>query len=232
MAGDGDLEAALGLLKQALSKEPDHLRANYCVGLIESYMGPPAQPTEYFRLVARGAPEDADAAYLLAKSLEQDELMEEAKVEYIRSLELNPYYASSLLGLARIARMSGDLLEATRLIEQFETMKANPNGRVFEFAYRRMGRLGEVSQPQSESTKSIIPSRPTVPPGELFGSPIALDRLDALGNMSKSAEHVSMAVADIDHDGRLDLVLVTENGLACILDITAAVWRNPINCHG
>ncbi|MHC4992360.1 MAG: tetratricopeptide repeat protein, partial [Planctomycetota bacterium] len=49
---EGDSEAALALLQAVLAEDPSHLRANYCAGLLQLYLGQPAEALTHFRLVA------------------------------------------------------------------------------------------------------------------------------------------------------------------------------------
>jgi tetratricopeptide (TPR) repeat protein len=214
MAGDGDLVAARELLTRVLSRNQGHLRANYCVGLIDTYLGPPANPIENFRRVAQDAPEDADAAYLYGKALEQAEKNEEAFAEYRRCLRLNPYYASAILGLSRIERMRGDSDSSSRLIADFEAMKSNPNGRVFEFAYRRMGRLGEVVSP----TPAVPPA--PMPSGPLFNTTSPqLESPDLSAPLESHNDAVEIVVCDLFGNDKLDLILVFDSRLCCLTDI-------------
>lgn len=170
MAGDQDLEAALGLLEKALTKQPEHLRANYCAGLLKTYLGPPADPLPHFRIAGRLAPDDADVVYLLAKAEEQAGDLSAATRGYLRCLELNEYYASALLGLGRTARMEGKEAEAAEWLKKFEAMKSNPNCRIFEFAYKRMGKYGEVNADHPAASAQAQP----LPAGSLFSPPRVL----------------------------------------------------------
>ncbi len=207
MAGDEDLTAAHAILDQVLKIDPQNVRANYCVGLLKSYMGPPEDPLPHFQICARQEPNDADVAYLYAKSLEQGQQIVKAKQEFLRCLELNEYYASAMWGLSRIANVERDSTEAKSWIKKFEAMKANPNSRVFEFAYKRMGKLGEV---MGDVEKSLPPAPITddmwfYPSAQILS---ASNLPEAFRNeLSEKKLTVNMAVADLDGDQDLDLIV-------------------------
>ena len=86
MTGDQDIKAASVTLEGVLATEPNHLRANFCLGLLRIYLGPPADPIANFRIVANADRLDPDAAYLLAQSLEQAKDIAGAKAEYLALL--------------------------------------------------------------------------------------------------------------------------------------------------
>lgn len=207
MAGDEDLNAAKAILDQVLSRDPQHVRANFCVGLLKSYMGPPADPLPHFQICAEKVPEDADVAYLYAKSLEQEQQLDKAKQEFLRCLELNEYYASAMLGLGRIASVERNQSEAKSWIEKFEAMKANPNSRVFEFAYKRMGKLGEVMGGESTSLPkpSITDDMWFYPSAQILAATSLPESFR--NDLAQNKLAVNIAVADLDGDGDLDLLI-------------------------
>lgn len=208
MAGDKDLEYALQLLETVLTREPRNLRANYCAGLIKTYLGPPADPLPHFRIAAELDPHDADVIFLLAKAQEQAEELDAASLNYQRCLEINEYYASALLGLGRIERMAGNMEQATQWLEQFESMKSNPNCRVFEFAYKRMGQYGEVAVSSTNSQKETPQS---LPDGQLFGEPrkvtVKGGTLFPPTVVASGLASPAITPVDLNHDGKIDLLL-------------------------
>lgn len=199
MAGDADIQFASELLNRVLTRDPEHRRANFTLGVLKIYQGPPADPRENFRRVAQADSGDPDAAYLYAQSLEQARDLAAARSEYLRCLELNEYYASALLGLSRLARLESDPSAAAEWIRQFEERKANPNSRIFEFVYKRMGRYAEVSGPAI----SPVPNRP-LPPGPLFQDPLLLADLPG---PPADLESACLVTADLNGDQTLDLVV-------------------------
>lgn len=218
MAGEGDIDAAQQILLSVLDADPLNPRGNYCAGLLKTYQGPPANPLPHFRIAAQANPDDPDCAYLLAKGLEADGQYEDARAQYHRCLELNSRYISALLGLGRLSSIRGDFDDAKQWISRFEMGKSDPRSRVFEFAYRRMGRLAEISYPQSMPTDHD--SKDSVDSAELFGPPepfncdvgLPESMIQRLSDPLNSIEIVSV---DLDGDGKLDLImhLVGENGL-------------------
>lgn len=228
IAGEGDIDAAQRILSGVLDAEPLHPRANYCVGLLKTYQGPPADPLPHFHTAVQAHPNDPDCAYLLAKGLEAAGQYEDARSQYQRCLELNSRYISAMLGLGRLASIRGDFDDAKLWIGRFETGKADPRSRVFEFAYRRMGQLADISYPQSMPTDQLSminantdnANADRAGAGDLFGAPKPLNCDLGLPKAMAdrlSDQRISLAIVavDLSGDGRLDLImhLVDENGI-------------------
>ncbi len=218
MAGDEDLRAAQGMLEEVLRTVPEHLRANYGLGLLKMYLGPPLDPLPHFALAARLAPLDPDAAYLHARSLEQAEQSGPARNEYLRCLELDDRYASAVLGLARMAGQAGESETAQKWITQFEAIKADPRCRIFEFAYKRMGRLGEVATGAPVEPARLVP----VPPGDRFGEAKKIAGLPGLFEAgddggTEGLNRATVVPADFYGDGGVELVVHRRGGAAVVL---------------
>lgn len=218
MAGEGDIDAAQQIFLTVLDAQPLHPRANYCVGLLKTYQGPPSDPLPHFRIAAEANPDDPDCLYLLAKGLEAAGQHEDARSHYQRCLELNARYISAMLGLGRLSSIGGDFDDARQWISRFEKGKSDPRSRVFEFAYRRMGRLAEISYPQSMPTDD----RPavSVESAELFAAPEPFNCDVGLPDpmiqqLSDPRNSIAIVAVDLTGDGKLDLImhLVGENAL-------------------
>ena len=208
MASDEDLQAALSLLEKVLEADSGHLRANYCTGLIKTYLGPPFDPLPHFQIAAALDPNDADIAYLLGRSLETFERWQATQQAYERCLELNEYYASAMLGLSRVARIEGDSEASQSWIQIFERMKSNPNARVFEFAYKRMGQYGEVKAGAVRMNSTL----PPIAVEQWFQSPTCIVTSDLFPDdfvdlITRGEIRAAITVVDINHDGLLDLLI-------------------------
>jgi tetratricopeptide (TPR) repeat protein len=207
---EGAQDEALAMLGAFVAEAPSkelELRARYCMGLSLLYLGKPAEAAAAFVPVAEARSTDADALYFAAQALEQTGQIEKALDFYARSAERDPYLKSAELGIQRCARRLGDEARAERALGAFEKLAANPRGRSAEFKYTRMGALGLAVVPDARA--------PYAPPeGPIFADAeeLAVRWPDgSSARWSRDGEQHAV-VADIDRDGRLDLLIA--RGLA------------------
>jgi Tfp pilus assembly protein PilF len=88
---EGDEQTALSILNQILEQDAANLRARYCAGLLELYIGRPAKALEYFQAVIKADPEDAEALYFTGKALMQLSRYEEALDYFKRTVSRDSY---------------------------------------------------------------------------------------------------------------------------------------------
>jgi len=190
---EGDSERALELLEGILAEHPEHLRAQYCAGLVELYVGRPAEALGHFEFAAERAPEDAYAAYFAAQCLSTMRESERAYELYRRAAAADPYMRSAYYAGATEARRLGKRDEAMELLEQFRRLEPNPRSKTVEFKYTRMGPLGEAVAPEAPAAE---PS--PRPKGALFGATRVIHE-------GRPVAARDITTCDIDGDGRLDL---------------------------
>ncbi|MBI1304713.1 MAG: hypothetical protein GC172_13145 [Phycisphaera sp.] len=202
---DGAQDEALAMLGEFVASKPSkdlELRARYCMGLCLLYLGKPAEAAAAFVPVAEARSTDADALYFAAQALEQTGQIEKALDFYQRSAARDPYLKSAELGIQRCARRLGDDERAERALAAFEKLAANPRGRSAEFKYTRMGALGLAVVPDARAPY-------TPPQGPIFAESAELSVRWPEGSPARwsSDGEQHAVVADIDRDGRLDLVV-------------------------
>jgi tetratricopeptide (TPR) repeat protein len=211
---DGAQERALALLEPLVASDPTDINSHYCIGLIQLFLGSPDIATEHFRVAAEADRNDPYAAFYLAQCREFEGNADEARTWYRRAIEIDPYLRSPLLGLQRIESRAGNVEEAARLLETFQSMADNPRARLAEFKYSRMGRKGEAMVPAFLRATEPAPSASQ----PLLVASVA----EVIGSVpwrsGVEGEQASVTVADIDGDGRVDLfgAQVLEGGRSAV----------------
>ena len=197
---EGDTRAALGMVDEVLAEDPDHLRAHYIAGLLRLYQASPGAAEPHFRAVVEGDPDDAYAAYYLGQCLAQQGEHQQALDRYRRAMELDPYLRSAYYGAFQASRQLGRVDAARQLAQSYQRLGDNPQARLAEFKYTRMGPKAEARAVDREP-----PPRPEVPDGPTFTDPVPLTGVDQpLGSVRAPA---SITAADMNADGGLDLFL-------------------------
>ncbi|MEY5061308.1 MAG: hypothetical protein RIS45_1229 [Planctomycetota bacterium] len=201
---EGAQDAALAELAAFLAANPPAplaLRAKYCVGLCELYLGRAALAEPLFAEAADARAADPYAQYFAAQALEQQGEYAKALARYEAAVKADPMLKSALLGVQRCARKSGDEARADRALAEFEQLSANPRARSAEFKYTRMGELGMAV---------VIgdPPKPAPRAGEVFEAPRPLPLVGAADDVAWSTDVAQYAASvDLDHDGLLDVVI-------------------------
>lgn len=196
----GDEAAAMQLLEQVLEQEPQHLRAQYCSGLLALHAGRASEAMVHFGQVARADPGDVYAAYYYAASLAIESQHETALQWYRRVIADDPYLRSAYYGAFQALRQLGSPEEAREMLDAYQKVATNPRARLAEFKYTRMGPKAEVT------ALRIEPGEPGArPAGPLFAAvqPLPVATGEPAGR--HPAERTGLTVADIDGDGRMDL---------------------------
>lgn len=214
----GDEDASLELLAEVLKQDPHHLRAHYCSGLLLLHHGSTEQAIQHFRAVAKADPRDAYAAYHVGQCLVQLDKANESLEWYLRSTELDPYLRSAYYGAFQVLSRQRKQTEAARMMEEYRQLEQNPQARLVELKYTRMG-------PKSEVAALEVPSpKPARLKGAVFAgvTPLAIDLPDTLQwNRSSPAADISpsVTVGDLNGDAEPDLLiaagLVGEEGIGC-----------------
>ena len=202
---EGAQDSALAELTAFLAADPPAplaLRAKYCMGLCELYLGRAALAEPLFSEAADARANDPYAQYFAAQALEQQGQYAKALARYESAVKADPMLKSALLGVQRCARKSGDEARADRALADFEALSANPRARNAEFKYTRMGELGMAV---------VIgePPKPAPRIGEVFRAPKPLPIAGSADDIAWSTDVAQHAASvDLDHDGLLDIVLV------------------------
>ena len=246
----GDEQLALGLLGEVLEADPTDLRAHYVTGLLQLYLGSPAEALEHFSYVVENDPDDAFAAYYRAQCLAQLGNDALALTAYEQAMGLDPYLRSAYYGAFQSLQRLGRGQEATDRVDDFQRLENNPRSHLAEFRYTRMGGKGEALAIDL-SAESPLPQ----PAGELFSEPTLLpitestplpwrepraDRMPSLttvdmqGDGSPDLFLAGVVAVGLDGDAAGNLILegqpdggyrvATDHPLAAVSDVNAALW--------
>lgn len=201
---DGDEEEALKLLGIIVEKDPSHLRAKYCSGLLMLYLRSPEEAIAHFRFVAEADASDAYAAYYVGQCLFQQRDYEGARQWYEKALELDNFLRSAYYALSQACQRSDQPDRARELLDQFQNLKNNPRSRLIEFKYTRMGPKSEVLAINLEK-----PQPRETPAGSIFaGASELLDDGDSFTwNDEDGGRPVSITACDINGDDRIDVFI-------------------------
>ncbi len=167
----GDSEAAQELLESVLQRDPKHLRALYCLGILKLDGGDPQGALVLFERVAAGDPADAYAHYYTGQCFFQVGQVEKALDKFKQTIPLDPYLRSAYYGAFQACLRLGQRTNADEYRKLFERLEGNPQTRLAEIKYTRMGPKATL---QAAEVQLSEPSRPS---GPLFLDSTALTDL-------------------------------------------------------
>lgn len=198
----GDSELAMQRLNAASTMDPKNLRSYFCQGILLLDSGDPTAANEMFAKVQASDPDDAYATYFSAQCLSQLADTQKALPLFLAAIELDPYLRSSYYGVFQIYMRLGEIEKAKEFQEDFQRLADNPQARLAEIKYTRMGPKATV-QPifVAESDRQI-------PEGQLFADPRPLLDSDLPAGSSWDTQltnPASITCCDVDQDGDVDL---------------------------
>jgi hypothetical protein len=237
--GPEDTARAEALFRELITMPDVAARARYALGVLLVHEGREEEAQKLLRAVAEGNPPDAFAAYFLGQ-LALTASPADALAWYRRAAAREPLLRSAYYGAFLALRRLGQDGEAGTMLERFQALERNPQAKVAEFKYTRMGPLSEVITVDATGASAAA-----VPSGPRFESqaPLVADRTV---NWRNTGPARSITVADIDGDGALDLfiagaiegrtpnavllrrgqgfVLDASHPLAAVTEVRAALW--------
>ncbi|MCH7601757.1 MAG: VCBS repeat-containing protein [Planctomycetes bacterium] len=201
---EGDEAEALRILGVVIERDPSHLRAQYCSGLLKLYLESSEEAIAHFRLVAEADASDAYAAYYVGQCLFQKRDYEGARLWYEKALGLDNFLRSAYYALAQACQRSDQSDRARLLLDQFQTLKNNPRSRLIEFKYTRMGPKSEVL-----AINLVKPQPRETPTGSIFtGASELLDDGDSYTwNDEDGGRPASITACDINGDDLIDVFI-------------------------
>ena len=210
----GDAESALAILGHVLEADPHHLRAQYCQGLLLFHLGRTQEALGHFRTVTTADPKDAYAAYFLAQGLVQQGQLEDAVGWYERAIETDPYLRSAYYGVFQAYQRIGQADNARAALDIFQRLQGNPQARLAEIKYTRMGpKAATVAIDLASAVSVTSAAPPALPPGDAFGAAQAFAAQAPAGGWAAASQYPSLApsltAADINADGRLDVFIAS-----------------------
>ena len=212
---ENDEQEALEMLDALHDEHPEDLRIAYVSGVLHQRAGEDEIAARRFQKVVEGDPLDPYGWYHLGLVREREDPAA-ALEAYERVVELDPYLRSGWYRIGSVAARIGNDELSDSALETFERLETNPRALSVKPIYGRLGSKA-MANPRTVSTRT--PSRPD---GAPWLEPRAL-RTDVPSGAWRVDESTgpwwrtggasrAMAVADLDDDGRLDLVIA--NGLA------------------
>ena len=201
----GDDSAALAILQRVLEADPNHLRAHYCSGLLLFHVGRTQAALEHFRLVTTADPADAYAAYFLAQGLAQQNRLDEAVEWYAAAIRIDPYLRSAYYGAFQAYQRLGQADQAREALGLFQRLQGNPQARLAEIKYTRMGPKALALAIDAPQTQLL-----GAPQGALFHAAqnLTIDPAPAAGMSWRTSQlQTSITVSDLNADGQADLFI-------------------------
>ncbi|MEA2708261.1 MAG: hypothetical protein QOF78_862, partial [Phycisphaerales bacterium] len=212
---EGDSEAALKLIDEALAKNPDHLRARYIKGLLQLNRAQPADALEHFRFVAERDPRDPYAAYYVGQCLAGAGKHEDALAWYAKASAIDPNLRSAYYGAFQSLQRLKRIDEAKQKLAEFQKLKDHLQARLVEFKYTRMGPKAETTV---SSTAGGVAPPASQPAGSVFADPAPLPVKNAEAESFPWKSDASITAADIDGDGAIDLFITGKDRNAVLLN--------------
>jgi tetratricopeptide (TPR) repeat protein len=231
----GNFDEALQLLAEVLKRNPDHLHAHFCTGIILEQQGNLAEAHEHFRRVTELDPLDAAGWYWAASTLSagrsslapSPELAKSQAKLFTKALELDPYLTQAIYKLSFVSRLAGEPQKQKALLDRWAEI--NPDrprpvpgpGNSATKVYGEMGRYATVigpvpaRSPASESPPvppRFDPARPldvTLQKGDRWASLDDFNGDRAVLGRARARYGAAAAVFDVDRDGKPDLYLTS-----------------------
>ncbi len=135
----GDEEQAIEDLKAIIQSNPNDIVAHYLLGLLYFNQGSCETANEHFSYVVNADTNDAYAKYFFGQCQLQLGNLESAYSLFNSSIALDPYLRSAYYGAFMVAQRQGLSDEAERFLEDYQKLEMNPQSRLAEIKYTRMG---------------------------------------------------------------------------------------------
>ncbi|MEM7705713.1 MAG: FG-GAP-like repeat-containing protein [Pseudomonadota bacterium] len=176
----GDEATALELLEPLLTVTgPEQARANFMAGILHFNQGRTEAALERFRAASELVPGDAYANYFLGQVLLQTGAAEQALERFETAGRQDSYLRSAFYGQFLARQRLGQRQEARQALAVYERLEDNPQSRLAEIKYTRMGPLAMARPvsppgqgPASDRGEGTSPGR--APKGPAFGEPVLI----------------------------------------------------------
>ncbi len=243
-----DIQRALAIMLDVLRLRPGDLRASQCAGIMLLHNGKTAEALAYFEFVAEQDKTDAYAAYFAGDCCNEEDRLDDALRWFAESQKRDPYLRSAFYGTFRVLRQRSDDVAAQAALAEYQRLKDNPQARLAEVKYTRMGPHGMVLPIDLPGAKPA-----PLPSGPIFESVAALPIAGDVPPWRTKGGDVpaSITACDVDADGHVDLFLagalegnapnavllrrdagflwVQSHPLSFVTDVRAVLWGDVDN---
>lgn len=213
----GDSEKALALLQKVAEADPKNLRAYYCQGILALDGGDPENALKAFQHVSREDPKDAYAVYYTGQCMSQLSDIDGALEQFLKVIDLDPYLRSAYYGAFQGLLRTGQMQDANQYRVDFERLADNPQARLAEIKYTRMGPKASVLPIRTKTSNDKMPE------GSIFNEQTT-QLVDLPDNCNWNQSDQSITFCDIDMDGDTDLFVA--NGVQVNGAVRNAVLLN------
>lgn len=111
---DNDPGGGRGWFEDVLQRAPEHPGALYLMGVEAASRRDLKAAVDFFSRAGRADPRDADLQYRLAEAYRGLDMRANARLSYLRAIEVDPRHAPALVGLGWLAYDEGDRNQALR----------------------------------------------------------------------------------------------------------------------
>ncbi len=193
-----DLTAAKKAATETLAKQPDSLHLHYLLALVARLEDEPEVAEDHLRVVLAADPDDFGANLVLGQLLVDETRYDEALPVLETAARVDPVNASVAYSRAMALGRAGRREEAMEAMKHFQALRANPAHTSFGKIYLEQGRYAEALTSTGAEDELVDRRTPKVSfrPAE--------DR--AMPARAASDSAVTISLADLDGDGRLDVV--------------------------
>ncbi len=140
----GDEALAMEELTGLLANDQGNVVAHYLKGLLHFNQGDCATASQHFQTVVDADPNDAYASYFLGQCQLQQGNLEVAYQRFTKTTELDPYLRSAYYGAFMTAQRLNLADEAKGHLQDYQRMEMNPQSRLAEIKYTKMGPKASV----------------------------------------------------------------------------------------
>ena len=216
-----DLAAAKTAATETLARQPDSLHLRYLLALVARLEDEPEVAEDHLRAVLAADPGDFGANLVLGQLLVDETRYDEALPILETAAQADPVNASVAYCRAMALGRAGRREEAMEAMKHFQALRANPAHTSFGKIYLEQGRYAEAVASTGAEDELVDPATPKV-------SYRATEE-GFLPSRPASAAPVTLSLADLDGDGRLDViearaegVRLLKNGDRRFTDVTAS----------
>jgi cytochrome c-type biogenesis protein CcmH/NrfG len=196
----GGADAARTEAAAAAAALPDAPQPPYVLGLIAKAQNRPEDAIAAFRRVLRVDPADAATKVNLAQLYLQERDATQAVSLFKEALDAEPYNVTAAYGLATALLRAGQADAGRQAMQRFQALRDSTYGVTYAQTYLQQGRYAEAIVSTGAEPGLVDERTPQVVFSD--ATPAAL-----------SGTNTGFTLADVNGDGRLDLLAVTPGAL-------------------